>query len=268
MKPLLSLIIAVYKKNRFLEFILESLRNQTLKDFEIIIADDGSGDDIKGVIDQFNHQFAYPIIHAWHEDKGFRKTIIVNKAVALSHADYLVLIDGDCILHHRFLEMHYRYKKEPYILSGRRINLDREITEKLTSEDICSKRIEKFSTWINHMDDHGNARRGFMVPFGFYIDKFFRKHYRILGCNQSMYKSSFIAVNGYNEDIIGRGAEDSNIEARLKLRGYRIMNLSKRALQYHLFHKGDPGPHDPDTVFKLFNPESYWVKNGIDKYLK
>jgi glycosyltransferase involved in cell wall biosynthesis len=267
MKPALSLVIAVYNKPRFIEFIFNSLKNQTFKDFEVVIADDGSGDEVKKVIDKFQNQFAYPIVHCWHEDIGFRKTIIVNKAVALTKADYLVLIDGDCILHHKFLAMHYRHRNEHHILSGRRINLNREITDRLTNEDICSKRIEKYTTWIKHMD-YGSARRGFMIPFGFYIDNTFRKNYTILGCNQSMFKSSFIAVNGYNEDILGRGAEDSNIEARLKLKGYRIMNLSKRALQYHLYHDADPGPHDPETVFKLFNPESHWVKDGIDKYLR
>jgi glycosyltransferase involved in cell wall biosynthesis len=130
-KPLLSLIIAVYKQPMFLELVLQSCLRQTFTDFEIIIADDGSGDEIREVIGRYSGLFTYPVVHCWHEDEGFRKTIIVNRAVVISNAEYIVFIDGDCILHRKFLENHWKYKKRNLILAGRRVRLDNVITKKM-----------------------------------------------------------------------------------------------------------------------------------------
>ena len=107
----MSVIVAVYNMPDFLEKVFLSLQNQTLKDFEIVIADDGSGPAIREVSIP-SLSFSFPIRHVWHEDKGFRKTVIANKAIVEASAPYLVFIDGDCVLHHRFLESHFRHRKD------------------------------------------------------------------------------------------------------------------------------------------------------------
>ena len=106
--PDVSLVIAVYEREDALEMVLVSLLNQTFADFEIVVADDGSGPGIADVIERYTEQFTHPIRRIRHEDEGFRKTIIVNKAVTQAMAPYLVFIDGDCILHHRFLARHHK----------------------------------------------------------------------------------------------------------------------------------------------------------------
>src|SRR5262249_35537282 len=111
MTPGLSLVIAVYRQPQFLEWIFASLENQTFRDFEVVIADDGSGPEIADVVRRTQARFRQPVRHVWHEDQGFRKTIIVNQAVTMTSAPYLVFIDGDCILHHRFLERHFTRRR-------------------------------------------------------------------------------------------------------------------------------------------------------------
>ena len=145
-----SLIIAVYNKPDFLEKVLISLTNQTFKDFEAVIADDGSGPEIPAIIKRFENAFSFPLQHIWQEDRGFRKTVIANKAVIAAFADYLVFIDGDCILHHRFIESHFSRRRKRSVMAGRRVMLDKNLTDVLTNEDIASRRIERPGFWWPH----------------------------------------------------------------------------------------------------------------------
>src|SRR5665647_2991739 len=117
--PKASIIIACYNQFDYLEKVLYSLLNQTFTDFEIIIAEDGSSEEIQKLVLDFSSKFKHPIQHARHEDNGFRKTIIVNQAVRISKSEYLIFIDGDCILHHQFISRHYKRRKTGTVLSGR-----------------------------------------------------------------------------------------------------------------------------------------------------
>ena len=148
-RPKMSLIIAVHDKPEFLEKVFESLRRQTFKDFEVVVADDGLGPSIAKLCEKWNEEFSYPIAHVWQEHKGFRKTMIANKAVTRSRSDYLCFIDGDCILHHRFLEDHFTTRKIGTVLSGRRVMLDETISASLTIQDIRTGRVGKaaFLAW-------------------------------------------------------------------------------------------------------------------------
>jgi glycosyltransferase involved in cell wall biosynthesis len=263
-RPALSIIIAVYRQAAFLEKIFLSLLNQTFTDFEVVIADDGSGDEIKKVIAAFEGRFKHPIQHAWHEDQGFRKTIIVNRAASKARAPYLVFIDGDCILHHRFLERHNSRKKARQVLSGRRVCLSPEITSKITPLDIQSRRIEKIRFWWNNSIS-ATRRHGFFLPAIFGIKNIRRTRYEILGCNFSVYKEDFLAINGYDERIIGRGLEDSNLYRRFVKNGMTLRNISTEALQYHLYHSFDPIPHSKEVIEQFLNPATARTPFGIER---
>ncbi|MCP3926671.1 MAG: glycosyltransferase [Desulfobacterales bacterium] len=263
-KPKASLIVAAYKNTDFLEKVLLSVLNQTEQDFEVVIADDGSGPEIKNLIDKFKDKVKFPIQHAWHEDNGFRKTVIANKAVMLARSEYLIFIDGDCILHPRFISSHIKHKKKTRILAGRRIMLNEDTTNELTNDDIISKKYTSFKFWWG-WGHNQSLSRGLMLPFAYFVDNLFRKHYDILGCNFSLHKGDYIRINGYNEDILGRGTEDSNIDSRLKLAGCAYKKVSHVALQYHLHHNFDPIPHSDDNLMKFHYPENYWCEKGIIK---
>jgi glycosyltransferase involved in cell wall biosynthesis len=263
-RPAVSAVIAVYNKADFLEKILVSLTNQTLKDFEIVIADDGSGPEIREIVRRYGDAFLFPIQHIWHEDEGFRKTIIANKAVLAAKAEYLVFIDGDSICHHRFIESHFKHRKMHVVLSGRRIMFDEELTRKLTLEDVRTRHIEKISFWANHCD-RADLKHGFFAPVVYFFENFFKIKYSILGCNFSVHKSDYCGINGYDERIIGRGMEDSNLDARFKLKKIKIKTLTRLALQYHLFHHFDPVPHSPEAIQQFCFPKEFWTEHGIVK---
>src|SRR5690554_2052679 len=104
MKP--SLLISIYNWPEALELVLMSVENQSVGPRELLIADDGSSEKTKQLIDAFAKKSQIPIKHFWHEDKGFRKSKILNKAVAGSTSDYIIQTDGDCIMHKDFVKDH------------------------------------------------------------------------------------------------------------------------------------------------------------------
>lgn len=263
-RPSLSLVIAVYGRPDFLERIFTSLENQTFADFEVVIADDGSGPEIAEVLELWQGRFRHPILHAWQEDLGFRKTIIVNRAVTLTSAEYLVFIDGDCILHHRFLERHWRRRRPGQALSGRRVMLDAALSARLTLEDVRTRRIEKPAFWWRHVKPH-DRRNGFYLPALFGWRGLFTNRYEILGCNFSLFRADFLRVNGYDERIVGRGMEDVNLRVRLRNAGGVVRSLSQEALQYHCFHENAGFPHDAAAVERWRGTREIWSPFGIVK---
>jgi glycosyltransferase involved in cell wall biosynthesis len=262
--PLISLVVAVYQRQDFLELVLESLLNQTFRDFEIIIADDGSGPEMAETIDRYRSRFEWPIRHEWHEDDGFRKTVIVNRAVAGSSADYLVFIDGDCILHRKFLARHFRRRRRGWVLTGRRVMLDAELTGRLTADDVRRRRIEGPAYWLGHCG-RNDCKHGFYAPFVFGIRNRTRKNYEILGSNFSVFRDDFYAINGYDERITGRGLEDNNLCARFINAGVKVKSVAFEALQYHCFHPADAIPHSREFIDAYRDSSEGRTPYGITK---
>ncbi len=266
--PKASLIIAVYKHADFLEKVFLSLTRQSEKNFEVIVADDGSGDEIKEMIAKFNTKFSshfkYPIKHAWHEDDGFRKTIIANSAVMMSDSDYLIFIDGDCILHSKFIERHIVRAKVNHVQTGRRVMLSEEASEKMTNDDISSGLIESPSYWKRSMDvREANTKYGYYKPLFYKFFNLTHSGYRIIGCNFSIHKSDFVAINGYDQRVIGRGLEDTNLNNRLIMVGTRVDYIAQEAIQYHLHHSFEPIPHSDEVVEQFTNPAKAWSETGM-----
>jgi hypothetical protein len=200
----------------------------------------------------------------WHEDDGFRKTVIVNRAVLESRGAYLVFIDGDCMLHHRFLERHYARRDRRRVLTGRRVMFDRELTGRVTLDDIRTRRIERVSYWWTHAGKN-DRRHGFYAPWVFALRNAFRRDHQILGSNFSVHRDDFAAVNGYDERIVGRGVEDNNLWARFINSGMRIATVNFEALQYHCFHTADPIPHDSAFIERFRSSKETRTPHGMIK---
>jgi glycosyltransferase involved in cell wall biosynthesis len=262
--PLLSVVIAVYNRAEILELVLASLVRQTLRDFEVVVADDGSGPEIADAISRYQPRFPRPIVHEWHEDDGFRKTIVVNRAVTRTSADYLVFVDGDCILHRRFLERHFKRRRERRVLTGRRVMLDRELTGRLDEGDVLTGRIERPWFWLGHCG-RNDCKHGFYVPAMFGPRNRRRRNYEILGSNFSLHKDEFMGVNGYDERIVGRGLEDNNLCTRLINGGAEVKSIAFEALQYHCFHRADAMPHSEEFIGTFKGSKESRTPYGIVK---
>ena len=124
-----TLIISVYKNTRFLECVLNSLTYQTEQHFELIISEDGECDEMRDFLNK--RQFQWTWQHLTQPDEGWRKNRALNNAIRAAHTDHLIFIDGDCVLHPRFIEMHVRHYRPDAILAGKRVMLSQRLSERI-----------------------------------------------------------------------------------------------------------------------------------------
>jgi glycosyltransferase involved in cell wall biosynthesis len=247
-----SIIIAVYNKLRELRLIFAALQRQSYTDFEVLLADDGSGEAFVRGVGELVATSPFPVQHVWHEDSGFRKTAILNKAVVRAKSDYLIFIDGDCIPHPKFVEAHYKAAQKGVCLAGRRLNLSEKMSAKLTESQVQAGFLEKnlWKIFVEVLQKKANMiEKGIYLPCSPFRDWLNRKDGRILGCNFSLHKSDLLAINGFDEryELPGHG-EDSDIDFRLRLIGVTIRSFSYAAVQYHLYHRLLPR-HEENQLF-------------------
>lgn len=235
-----SLIISVYNKVRELNFVLAALERQSFKNFEIIIADDGSKNEIKDVVDFYRNKNSLFISHIWQPDDGFRKNKILNKSIIHSSTDYLIFIDGDCIPHHKFVEEHIYNRESNTVLCGSRVLLSKNFSDNLKLIDITNGVFENFNMSLLFESFLRQASR---IEEAIYIkNKIIRKilknrNVRLLGSNFSIEKRLLFEVNGFNEEYEAPGlGEDSDLEYRLSLLNVKFKSVRNLAILYHLYH--------------------------------
>ncbi len=233
-----SVIIAFYNNIRFLKLVLAGFSRQSLKDFEIIIADDGSKDEVRKEVASISESYPFPVRHLWHEDLGWRKNIMLNKAIVQSESDYLIFIDADCIPHKHFIREHVRNRERNKILSGRRVNLSGEITETLTPEVVVSGYLDKNTMkWLYEglKKKVTHAEKGLYLPW--MTSYLTRKNFGLSGCNFSIYKDDIEMLNGFDERYMAPTVgEDTELEWRAGQAGIKIKSVRNLAIQYHLYH--------------------------------
>ena len=225
-----SLIISTYNWPEALKLCLKTVLHQTQYPCEVIIADDGSTDKTSDMIKELQPEFQIPIIHIWHEDKGFRKTIIMNKAVKAATGDYIIQIDGDILIHPYFIEDHLSVAEPGYFIRGGRSLINALKTK------FFLRRVT-FQPQKYNLIKSNNKFNGFRSPL---LSKLYsgvsEDVTHVKGCNMAYWKEDFIAVNGYNNDINGWGHEDIELAIRLHNSGVKMKKIKFKAIAYHLHH--------------------------------
>jgi len=258
-----SLIITTYNWPEALELVLKSLKKQTRMPDEIIIADDGSAAPTRKIVEDFKKNENLPIKHLWHEDDGFRRTVILNKALAQAIGDYIIQLDGDCIMHPKFVEDHSNNASKNVYLFGSRVNIKQEALPIIFQQ----KKVlfEYGNSFLK------NKTRNLHIPF-------FQKLYKpstklskkLRGCNLSYWKKDIAAINGYNEDMTGWGREDSEMAVRLLNNGVKGKRLRYGGIIYHIWHlvKEKSRLNINESIQQeAIDKKLVWCKNGLDKYL-
>lgn len=226
-----SVIVSTYNWEGALNLCLKSLISQSLLPNEIIVADDGSGEKTLAVIEKIRQETKIPIIHVWHEDKGFRVTVIRNKAIVKSQFEYIIQIDGDLILHKHFVKDHVRFAKKGSFVSGSRVTVDETLTKYLINRQTID--ISYYTKGTS------NKFNGVYIPFLSCIYENHRKNdpMYLRGCNMAFWRDDLVEINGYNETMLGWGREDSEIASRLFHLGIEKRFLKFSAIIFHLHHK-------------------------------
>ncbi len=243
MPPKATVIISFYNNIKALSLILAALNQQSITDFEVIIADDGSKPDVTKALSAVLKKYSYPIQQVWHGDKGFRKNRILNKAILASKSEYIIFVDGDCIPHKRFVEDHLFFSQPNRIVAGRRVMMGEGISGRINEAFIEKGKLFSLKFYMALFLDSllkktRHVESAIFIPLTSINKRFGSSSRGVKGCNFSLHKQGLLEINGfdmrYELPCVG---EDTDIEYRLKLLGYEVFLPKFRLLQYHLYHK-------------------------------
>ena len=245
-----ELIVATYNSPHALTLCLTSVARQTVLPDSICIADDGSGPETRAAVDAF--AAAHPELrfrHVWHEDRGFEKAAILNKAIATSDADFLIFIDGDVLIHPTFIARHLACAERGRFSTGSLIRLDAEATRTVTPEMIesgavfdrrwlrANRAIDRVGTWLKTMP----------MPMAVQalLDRATPVQRALCGANASLFRDDALKVNGFDETI-KYGGGDKEFGVRLENAGVKGRHLRYTAPLVHLDHPR--GYKNPDLI--------------------
>ncbi len=232
-----TVIIATYNMPEWLEKVLWGYECQAYRNFDIIIADDGSGQETKALIERFKSESDLSITHLWHEDKGYRRQTILNLAIEKASSDYLLFTDGDCVPRKDFIATHVRLAEQGCFLSGGYCKLPMDISRAIGKEEILSEKC--FSTqWLKQQGLEGRSqlRKLSASPgWGKFLDTITPANASFNNCNTSVWKDDLLAVNGYDERM-QYGGPDRELGERLENKNIKGKQIRHRAICIHLDH--------------------------------
>jgi glycosyltransferase involved in cell wall biosynthesis len=258
-----SLIITTYNWKEALELSLLSGLNQKKKPVEIVVADDGSRPDTGEIIAKIAARSSFPVIHSWQEDKGFRLSVSRNKAIARTSGEYIILIDGDIIMEEHFIADHIRFARHGCFVQGTRVLLKEGLSKEVLArkkmpETLCRKEVENRKNCL---------RSAFLSRLTSFKN---RGMNGVRTCNFAFWRKDAVAINGFNEDFIGWGREDSEFTARLLNYGLMRRSVKFSALAYHLYHSRNDRSHLPENdrlLKETIEQKRVWCRKGVNAYL-
>jgi glycosyltransferase involved in cell wall biosynthesis len=270
----ISVVVTTYNRPDALERVLSAYLSQADHDFELRVADDGSTEDTRRVVERFAARAPFPVHHAWHEDDGFRAAAIRNRALAATTADYVVFTDGDCVPLPGFIAGHRALAEPGWFVAGNRLLLSSRFTERVLRErlalETCSpldwawrflrRDINRLSPlWRRSLAGHAAWRR--------------RQPDRWQGaktCNLGVWRADLLRVNGFDETYSGWGLEDSDLVIRLLHAGIRHKNGRFATPLAHLWHAENDRSrleHNQARLDELLASDRTRARSGLDRYL-
>lgn len=234
----ISLVIATYNWPEALRACVEGCFRQSDRNFEIIIADDGSGEPTRALVEELCQRSPVPMRHVWQPDDGFRLAESRNNGILAATGDYIVTLDGDCVPQHDFIARHRQLAEPGYMVTGSRILLSQAFSARVLREAIDLQSLSladklryrlqgglgKAAQLLVKLPDTGRRRHRFS----------FR---RIKGCNMAFWRSDLERVNGFDESFRGWGYEDSDAVARLYHAGVMRKDGAYSTEVFHLWHR-------------------------------
>jgi len=261
----LTLIITTYERVDALSAVLSTLAQQVQSPDELVVADAGSDQATRRVVEQFGERAGFPVHHVWQEHQGFRAARVRNLAIARASGDYSVFVDGDMLLHPWFIADHRRHARRGTFTQGTRIQLDAGSTRRalqspgahlgVTSSGLgglrrlCALHAPRLSSLARRLAN------GFVA---------------VKSCNLGVWREHLLAVNGFNEDFVGWGPEDKELVARLEHNHVRRQTLLFGGIAYHLQHAPAARDHLSANAAILAATRARRLtrcEHGLDSYL-
>jgi len=234
---LISVIVTTYNRADALEAVLRSLACQTDHDFEVVVADDGSGPATAELIESWKAKVGRRLGHVWHDDRGFRAAEIRNRAILASRGAYCIFLDGDCVVRPDFVGTHRRLAERGWFVTGNRILLSPKLTAKVLREKLTPESWP-FSAWLAQRWRGGINRLSAILrlPLG-PLRRLRQKMWRgARSCNLAIWRSDLERIEGFDAEYSGWGKEDSDIIVRLLHAGVHRKDGIFATGVLHLWH--------------------------------
>jgi len=238
---LISVIVSTYNNYDTLSLVLNSLARQNDTDFEVVIADDGSEAACKKLTAQCANYQPYRCRYLWHENKGFRLAAIRNLGIREAKGDYLIFLDGDCLVRKDFIAQHRRFAEKGWFVSGKRVNLSENLTRTILMEKLLVQDWP-LHRWLLPRLRTDIDRINLLLPI--IPEAWFSKHRKasargVRGCNLALFSDDLYAINGFDEAFSSWGLEDTECVVRLLNSGIRHKRVRYSILVYHLSHSSN-----------------------------
>lgn len=268
----IALIITTYNRPDALAAVLEGCLAQTDADFEVIIADDGSTQDTADLVAAYGARAPFPVTHVWQADEGFRAAAIRNRALAATTADYIVFIDGDCVLPPDFVASHRRLAERGWFLSGNRLMLTQAFTEQVL-RDRLPIHLWGRRDWLRARQ-RGQIER--LLPLlrvpgmGWLRRRLPTRWQGAKTCNLSAWRDDLLRVNGLDERYTGWGLEDSDLVIRLLRAGVHNKSARFAVPVFHLWHRENDRANlaeNRQRLHEALQATHIRAQLGVDQYL-
>lgn len=265
-----AVVVPTYNRPDALAAVLEGYFAQDDLDFELIVADDGSTEDTRKVVESFIARAPFSMKHVWQEDTGFRLAAVRNRAVAATDADYIIFTDGDCIPARHFVRAHKALAEKGWFLSGNRVLVSEGFTRELLDRKL-PVHAWRASQWL------GAWMRGAInrwIPLIRLPDAGLRKAtpgkwQGAKTCNLSLWREDLVKVNGVDESYSGWGLEDSDLVIRLMHAGVHHKSARFAAPVFHLWHRENDRsqlPENQKRLDELMRSDRVRAVRGLDQY--
>ncbi len=268
----IAVIVTTYNRPDALAAVLEGYLAQTDRDFEVLVADDGSTAETAETVRYFQTRAKFPICHVWQADEGFRAAAIRNRALAATTADYVIYTDGDCVPLSDFVARHRALAEPGWFLSGNRLLLTEEFTARVLRDRLP---IHQWRTadWLRARM-HGDIQRVLpliRLPDLLGLRKLWRKRWQgAKTCNLSAWRSDLLQVNGLDESYTGWGLEDSDLVIRLIRAGVGNKSARFSSPVLHLWHREHDRSNLEENARRLqqvLNASHTRAQKGVEQYL-
>jgi glycosyltransferase involved in cell wall biosynthesis len=267
---LISVVVTTYNRPDALAAVLRSLGKQDDRQFEVVVADDGSRGDTEDVVKRAQAAFPAPLSHVWQEDTGFRAAAVRNRATARARGDYVIYLDGDCIVRRHFVRAHRDLAETGWCVTGGRVLLSEAFTRAVLADGTAVEDWSVASAAIAAVQGKINRAMSLpRLPLGPLRKLGAHRWQRLRGCNFSAFRADIERVNGFDECFQGWGFEDSDFAARLIESGVRLKNGRLATNVYHLWHsESDRTAHNENwqRLQARINARETRAQVGLDQY--
>lgn len=256
-EPRLSVIVCTYNRPKALRAVLQSLAAQSRGDFEVVVADDGSGPETRDVVDSMAPSFEGRLRHVWQEDRGFRVAAARNRAAEVARGGYFAFLDGDCVPRTDYVHACMKLARPDLIVRGSRVLCSSTLTGRIESGELAEPhRLSMAELRELHakreINRIGALRRGFLDQLRMLGSALRPRNWRLLrGCNFMVPAEAYRAVGGCDEAFQGWGFEDSDLCIRLMNFGLQIRRGLADTCVLHLWHRENDRRFEGDNLARL-----------------